>query len=118
MKAQLRRLKITLPHRFEINSNQTMMAMVASGAGWAITTPLCYFRARRFHGQVTLHPFPDKRFSRYISLLATPECSESMIDVVNDALRNLIEEHALQPARISTPWLDDQFALLGQTDSA
>ncbi len=109
--AQLRRLKISLPHRFEIDSNQTMMAMIASGAGWAITTPLCYSQARRFHGQVTLHPFPAKNFARYISVFATPECSTSVTDLVNSTLRTLVERHALIPAFEKMPWLKDQFRL-------
>jgi len=116
IEAQLRRLKVKLPHRLEIDSNQTMMAMIAAGAGWAITTPLCYFRAQRFHGQVALHPFPGRSFSRYISLLATPECSQSIIDLVNGALRDLIEEHALKPARSAMPWMADDFKLLGQSE--
>lgn len=110
--AQLRRLKISLPHRFEIDSNQTTMAMIASQSGWAITTPLCYIRTRRFHDQVTLHPFPGKGFARYISLFATPECAGSITDTVNKSLRHLIERYALTPAHREMPWLQEQFRLL------
>ncbi|MEM8750300.1 MAG: LysR family transcriptional regulator [Pseudomonadota bacterium] len=112
IEAQLRRLKITLPHQFEIDSNQTMMAMVAAGAGWAITTPLCYFRARRFHERVALRPFPAKSFARYISLFTTPECSTDIIDMVSVSLRGLIEQHALKPAQKAIPWIEDQFRLM------
>lgn len=110
--AQLRRLKIELPGRFEVESNQTMMAMVASGAGWALTTPTCYFRARRFHDQVTLHPLPIKSFARYISLLATPECPENVTKMINITMRDLVEKRLLNPAHDAMPWLKDSFHLL------
>lgn len=112
IEAQLRRLKIDLPQRFEIESNQTMMAMVAAGSGWAVTTPLCYIRARRFHGNVTLHPFPGKGFARYLSVFAGEESPEIAVRLVEASLRNLIGLRALQPAHTAMPWLQDTFRLL------
>ena len=112
IETQLRRLKIDLPNRFEIESNQTLMAMVGSGAGWAVTTPTCYCRAPRFHGQVKLHPLPIKNFARYISLFATRECTEEVIQVVNIAMRDLVMKRLLTPAHESMPWLKDGFHLL------
>jgi DNA-binding transcriptional LysR family regulator len=46
--AQLRRLGVAHPHAFECDNNQTLMAMVAANAGWTITTPLLFARAKRF----------------------------------------------------------------------
>lgn len=111
IETQLKRLKVALPQRFEIESNQTMMAMIAAGAGWAVTTPLCYIRAGRFHGQVQLHPFPGKGFVRYLSLYATEDCPESAAQMVQASLRNLIALRALQPAHEAMPWLEDTFRL-------
>lgn len=112
IEAQLRRLKVALPQRFEIESNQTMMAMIAAGSGWAVTTPLCYVRARRFHGKVRLNPFPGKGFARYLSLFAAEECPEAAARLVEASLRNLISLRALQPAHSAMPWLQDMFRLL------
>ncbi|MGB3146822.1 MAG: LysR family transcriptional regulator [Paracoccaceae bacterium] len=112
IEAQLRRLKITLPNRFEIESNQTMMAMIAAGSGWAVTTPTCYFRARRFHGAVRLHPFPTKGFARYISLFALSDCAEEVVQTINATLRNLIDTRLVSPAHEAMPWLKESFYLL------
>lgn len=59
IEAQLRRLRVTLPNRFELESNQSLMGMVAE-VSWAITTPPTSFaRATRFHDRIALHPpFP------------------------------------------------------------
>ena len=110
--AQLRRLKINIPVRFEIESNQTMMAMIAAGAGWAVTTPACYFRARRFHTQVRLHAFPGKGFARHLSLFAREECTDEIVGTINAAMRNLIEMRLIHPATEAMPWLKDELCLL------
>jgi len=112
IEAQLRRLKIDLPVRFEVESNQTMMAMIAAGSGWAVTTPTCYFRARRFHDEVRLHPFPAKGFSRHLALFAREECADEVIGTINSAMRNLLEMRLIHPAIKAMPWLSDELYLL------
>lgn len=112
IEAQLRRLKIELPNRFEVESNQTMMAMIAAGFGWAVTTPTCFFRARRFHGQIKLHPFPNKSFARTVSLFATQTCSSEVTQTINSTMRGLVERHLIDPAHEAMPWLRDSFQLL------
>lgn len=113
IEAQLRRLKVSLPRRFEIESNQSMMAMVAEGGGWAITTPLCYMRASRFHTRVELLPLPSRgAFSRYISLFTTPECIDGVSGVFLQSLRLLLAERAIEPLLKTSPWLGGQFELL------
>ena len=42
----LRRLGIAAPRRVELDSSDTLFAMVAAGVGWAITTPLCILHGR------------------------------------------------------------------------
>ena len=110
--AQLRRLRITLPGQFEFESNQSIMNMVAEGCGWAITTPACYTRARRFHRQLRLVPFPGKGFSRTLSVF-TPEVHDSMASAtVIATLRQLVQTRAIDPAITQIPWLAGQFTLL------
>ncbi|GAA6163740.1 hypothetical protein NBRC116590_14440 [Pelagimonas sp. KU-00592-HH] len=112
IEAQLRRMKRVLPTRFEIENNQTIMAMVAAGAGWCVTTPMLYARAKRFHGRVRLHEFPGKSFARNISVFATQDCSESVVRMVDVKLRALLALHAIQPVHEAMPWLADGFRLL------
>lgn len=89
-----------------------MMAMIADGAGWAVTTPACYFRARRFHKQVQLHAFPAKGFARHLSLFAREECADEIVGTINAAMRNLIEMRLINPATEAMPWLKDELCLL------
>ncbi|MEQ6202249.1 LysR family transcriptional regulator [Sulfitobacter sp. HNIBRBA2951] len=110
--AQLRRIGIALPHKFQSDSNKTLMAMVAAGAGWTITTPLLFSHARRFHPALRMHPFPAKRFSRTLSLVSTPDCSRSVLELVDRKARSALMEQIIGPLHDSTPWLKDSFGLI------
>ena len=113
IEAHLRRSGISSEHRFECSNNQTLMAMVAAGAGWTITTPLLFARAKRFHPKLRMHRFPGKSFARTLALVSTPDCSQSIVELVDTRLRKLITDHAILPFHASTPWLKDTFHLLG-----
>ena len=113
IESQLRRSRVSLPARFECSNNQTLMAMVAESAGWTITTPLLFARARRFQPRLTLSPFPGKSFGRTLAVLSTPDCSETVRDLVDSRIRSLIEEHAITPMVQTAPWLKDRFRLIG-----
>ncbi len=109
---QLKRVGYAFPSRFECSNNQTQLAMVAAGAGWAITTPLLYARAKRFHGQLRLQPFPGKSFSRKLAVYSTPDCSTNVHDLVSAKLRRLIDLKVVRPFLKDVPWLAESFALL------
>ncbi|KIC09653.1 LysR family transcriptional regulator [Leisingera sp. ANG-M1] len=112
IESQLRRMGLSLPHRFECASNQTLMAMVAAGAGWTITTPLLFSRAKRFQPKLKMVAFPGKSFSRTLAIVSTPDCSRSILDLVDNRMRSLITDHAIKPFHQSTPWLADSFKLI------
>ena len=114
IKAQLSRLGLTLPNRFECGNSQTLMAMVASGAGWTITTPLLFSHALRFQSKLQMHKFPGKSFSRTLALITTPDCSRSVVDLVEGQLRTLIQDHVIAPLSATTPWLRGQVMLIDQ----
>jgi len=112
IESQLRRIGLSAPQRFECSSHQTLMAMVAAGAGWTITTPLHFSRAKRFHAKLRMHSFPGKTFSRTLAIVTTPDCSRSLVDLVDGKLRGLIYQHAIAPLAQSNPWLGDSFKLI------
>ena len=112
IEAHLRRIRATLPNRFELESNQSIIGMVAENSGWAITTPTSYMRARRFHNRVTLLPFPGKDFLRTLSLFTTEVYPEAMADMIASTLRRLIARHFVDPMANSHAWLSSDFRLL------
>nr|WP_319385067.1 LysR family transcriptional regulator [uncultured Roseibium sp.] len=112
IEAQLRRMDISPPHRFECGNNQTLLAMVAAGTGWTITTPLLFSRARRFHPEVEMHRFPGKGFARTLAILANADCSRSVLNLVDESIRTLIDDTLLTPFFEKTPWLKDSLKLI------
>ncbi|MDA4846627.1 LysR family transcriptional regulator [Hoeflea poritis] len=112
IEAQLRRLRISLPNRIEMESNQSIIGMVADGSGWAITTPLSYLRARRFHGQTVLHPFPGKSFARFISIFTAEEYAQGVARMIANTMRRLIHLRTIEPAVQQIRWLEEGFYVL------
>ncbi len=118
IEAQLRRLRITLPNRFEIDSTQSILGIVAAGCGWAITTPTNVLRARRFQARIAVHRFPQQGFARYISLFTTEDFSPDMAAMIATTMRRLIRNRAITPALEQWPWLDGAFHLLPEPGSS
>lgn len=112
IEAQLRRMDISPPHRFECGNNQTLLAMVAAGTGWTITTPLLFSRARRFQSNVEMHKFPGKGFARTLAVLANADCSRTVLDLVDTSIRSLIQDTIINPFHQTVPWLTDNFKLI------
>ncbi|MEM8776666.1 MAG: LysR family transcriptional regulator [Pseudomonadota bacterium] len=113
---QLRRLRKPLPAQHEFDSNQTLMALVANGTGWTITTPTNFMRARVLHRDIKLEPFPGKDFSRTISAFTTELSDLGATRAVTETLRRLIENRAVKPCTENLPWLKKSFRVLSEHD--
>lgn len=110
--AHLRRRRLEPPSRIEIDSNQAMFGIVASGAGWAITTPLGVLQARRFLGQVDIHPLPFAGFSRTISLYHRTDWNDEISGVLCTKLRSIIKTAVIEPGVAAMPWLSGSLTIL------
>lgn len=107
---------LTLPNRFEMDSNQSISALVAGGTGWTITTPLSLLRAGRFAGGIDPHPLPGPPMARRIVLYATGDWSGPIPAQIASRARDLIEGHFGVPARERMVWLADSFRVLRMED--
>ena len=112
IESHLARQKLDLQDRFEIGSHLALMAMVARGIGWAVTTPLGFMRAGRFHDQVDAFALPFAPFSRTISLYASADWAGNVPTDVAHTMRRLIQAHMIDPALGKLPWLAGEMRLL------
>lgn len=108
----LRRQRLKLDHRFELDSYHAIMAMVAEGAGWTILTPLGFLRAHRFRDRADIVELPFAPLTRRISLIARQEVLGQMPADTADRLRPLLTEMIITPALARIPWLSDRLTLL------
>lgn len=113
---QLARLRLAPTGQIQLDSNQAIFALVANGSGWAISTPVGFFRARRFHEQVDLHRLPFAGFSRTISLLHRPEWVPEIALGIAEHLRGILRTHLLAPAREAMPWIGNELSVLPDAD--
>jgi DNA-binding transcriptional LysR family regulator len=107
------RAGLTLPQRFEMDSNQSISALVANGVGWTITTPLSLLRAGRFAGGIDVHALPGAPMARQIVLYATDDWSDDIPAQIAGIARDLIDTHFVIPGQDRMPWLGDSFGLRG-----
>jgi DNA-binding transcriptional LysR family regulator len=112
IEAYLGRAGLNPPQRFEIDSNQSISALVASGTGWTITTPLSLLRAGRFAGGIDAHPLPGDPIARNIVLFASNDWTGPIPEQIATLARELIEALFIAPGIERMPWLGEAFALL------
>ncbi|WP_224816062.1 LysR family transcriptional regulator [Hasllibacter sp. MH4015] len=99
--------------RFEMDSNQSISALVAAGKGWTITTPLSLLRGGRFAGNIDAHPLPGAPMARRIVLYATADWSGGIPGQIAELARELIGQHFWEPGQEQMPWLGKSFRVLG-----
>lgn len=112
IEAHLRRTRVSLESRFELESNQSLLGMVADGSGWAITTPASFARAKRFHDQIALHPYPGKGFARTVSLFSTELYPQATAEMIAGSLRRLVNRYFVEPISKNYGWLSPGFRSL------
>lgn len=69
----LRRLNVDIERRIEVDSSDALVAMVAAGVGWAISTPLCLIQGGLRTGEVAAVKLPNPGFSRTLSVVCRIE---------------------------------------------
>ena len=112
IEAHLARQKLNFDERFEIGSHLSLMALVARGTGWAVTTPLGYMRAGRFHEDVQALPLPFIPFSRTISLFSGSDWADRVPRDVAQTVRGLVQTQVIEPAIQTLPWLEGNLQIL------
>jgi len=112
IEAHLTRQKLEFEERFEIGSHLALMAMVARRIGWAVTTPLGYIRAARFHDEIDAFPLPFAAFARTISLFAGADWTDQVPRDVAETMRRLVQSQMIDPAVSRLPWLAGQLRVI------
>ncbi len=116
IEAQIKEQQVAFENRFELGSHLALMAMVARHIGWAVTTPLGYMRAARFHDDIEAFALPFGNAARRISLLASKDWADQLPRTVAQTTQGLIQRQMISPAIARLPWLAQDFKLLDNPD--
>lgn len=107
----LRRCSVSVPRRLEMDSSDTLFAMVAAGVGWALTTPLCVLHGRPDLSLVRLLPLPGPGFARQIVMIAREGEYEDLVDRLAREAREALQSTCLPAIRRLMPWVAGEIAL-------
>jgi DNA-binding transcriptional LysR family regulator len=100
----LRRLDLNVERHLEIDSSDTVFAMVAEEVGFAITTPLCILHGRPDMRRLAILPLPGPAVSRGIVLASRPgEYEETAIRIAASA-RQTITDICIPQIRRYAAW--------------
>jgi DNA-binding transcriptional LysR family regulator len=87
-----------------MDSSDSLLAMVAAGLGWAITTPLCVLHGHPNFARVSLAPIPGPQLSREILLTHRLGEYDSLADRVADIALKVLKGQVLPEIEHCTPW--------------
>ncbi len=108
----LARQNLRPAHRFELDSYNAILAMVAGGEGWTILTPLALHNGARFAKGISVEPLPFAPLERTLSLSAREGVLHDMPGQVAAQLKGLVGQSVIAPALKAWPWLQCQLRLL------
>jgi DNA-binding transcriptional LysR family regulator len=112
VETQLRRLRLTLPRRIELESTAAALSLVSKGQAWTITTALNCASAEQYLDHLAIMPIPDGAFIRQLSICAREGLPARLLDLTSDVIRELIQTRTIAPTIKRAPWLTGEFRLL------
>lgn len=101
----LRRRNVSAAHFLEIDTADVVMAMVASGLGWAIASPLCVYQGMAYWDKIAVLPLPGPVLSRTIYLISRVGENEEPAEEIYRSSRLALEQHVVPAMQKKMPWL-------------
>ncbi|RUX06915.1 LysR family transcriptional regulator [Mesorhizobium sp. M8A.F.Ca.ET.059.01.1.1] len=102
----LRRLGLEPPRMLEFDTSDALVAMVATGVGVAITTPLCLLQGAAYVDGVEVMPLPGPGFSRELTFVTRREEFATLGPRIAELTRALVNARALPRFLKLAPWLE------------
>ena len=107
---QITRMKLRLPHCAEVDSAHQQIAMVASGFGWTITSPVCLAAEPELLGGLRLEPMPRGRFARHVQVVARSGELGDIPQQIAELSTQHLSTVTFPPLIAKYPWLKEQIA--------
>ena len=118
IEGHLRRLRLEPPHRLEFDTADAVMAMVAAGVGWAITTPLCFLQAVANAERIRCQPLPGPGFGRQLSLFARADELGELPARIAAAADRVLARNCLPAIAAHAPWMVEAMVVGHDRDGA
>ena len=103
----LRRLGVAAERRIEVDGSDALVAMVAAGVGWAITTPICLLQGIAHAASVLAVAMPSPRFSRTLCLMSREDGPADLADRIAAAALGVLRRTCLPRLQSFAPAMHD-----------
>jgi len=105
----LSRLGIRPAKSLEFDTSDSLVAMVATGMGVTITTPLCLLQGLAHVAQVSALPLPGPGFFRELLLVTRRGDLSSLVPRIAEMARTTITTQAMPRIRTLVPWFTQDY---------
>ncbi|MCZ6893441.1 MAG: LysR family transcriptional regulator [Gammaproteobacteria bacterium] len=109
VETHLRRLRLEFPDVFEFDSNEDIVAMVAAGKGWAISTPSQVLQGMRSSDHFRVAPLPRPGFRRTTTLVVRSGELDALSHQIADLSCEVMRTKYLPRVQTLAPWLENVF---------
>jgi DNA-binding transcriptional LysR family regulator len=113
----LRRTGIRASSRLEVDTADTLVAMVGAGTGWAITTPTCIAQGAAYMDSVQVGLLSGIHGSRSLYIMGREGEHEKLFDTCHQAATAAVEEVLLPTLRRLAPHAVDHVQLAEPDDN-
>lgn len=103
----LRRMGVAAERRIEVDGSDALVAMVAAGVGWAISTPLCLLQGAGHAVDTHAAVLPSSGFNRTLSLVCRQDGPASLAALTAEAASRVLRQTCLPRLRTMLPRLAD-----------
>jgi DNA-binding transcriptional LysR family regulator len=107
----LRRLRLELPPGQEFDTPFGVSEAVATGQGWAVSTPLCLHEAAIDPGRVACHRLPGPGLARRLTLIARARELGAVPGCIAGNVRRALKQGCLPRILDADPWLAGQITV-------
>ena len=107
----LRRLGVAAPRMLEFDTAEAVIAMVAGGIGWAVTTPLCLLHGEAHLAGAVPLALPAPGFSRRLYLIGQADADRDLQRRLTASARAVLAAEVLPRLAGMAPWLADAVVL-------
>ena len=101
----LRHQQVDLPRRLHLDNTFAIIATVAAGAGWTITTPLCLYQSGLPGRSVVCRPLPGEPFFRQLTLVARRNELWDLPRVIAEDSCQILRERFCKDMAEQQPWV-------------
>lgn len=105
------RMRMTVASKVEADTTRVVLAMIADGLGWGLSSPLCLLQCPDVLGDVHMQPAPQPSYSRELYVVTRKNEYALLVDTILGECARLLQTMLLPEIRQQFPWLVDEIVI-------